>query len=309
MSKYLKPNKPAYYRLTVLGSERLSPSFIRVTLGSESLSEFCYMGYDHWFRLFLPQPGQNEPRIPSATSMLMYAQYLTFSKDTRPVVRNYTVSDFRPAGQGRHGDGAELDIDFVVHGSGAGGTTHEYGSGAGGTTHESGSEAGGTTHESGSGDAQAGPASTWAQNAAPGDHVAIFDEGRIYTFERRSNWQLLVGDESAAPAILGILRSLPEDARVRAFIEVPSEADIQKQDLQAGVEIEWIVRPNALAKPGEAALAAVQKAELPDGDPVVYVAGEQALATGLRRYLVNERSVPKSQICFTGYWKFGKAAP
>jgi NADPH-dependent ferric siderophore reductase len=79
--------------------------------------------------------------------------------------------------------------------------------------------------------------------------------------------------------------------------------------VHAGVEIEWIVRPNPLAKPGEAALAAVQKAELPDGDPCVYVAGEQGLATGLRRYLVNERSVPKSRICFTGYWKFGKAAP
>ncbi len=287
MSKYLKPDKPAFYRLTVLESDRISPSFIRVTLGGDSLSNFRYMGYDHWFRLFLPQPGQDEPRIPSTTSMLWYAQYLAFSRDTKPVVRNYTISRYRAAGQGKHGDGPELDVDFVVHGSGAGGTTHK----------------------SESGDAHAGPASTWAQNAAPGDHVAILDEGRVYTFDGHSGWQLLVGDESAAPAVLGILRSLPDDVRVRAFVEVPTEADIQKQDPQAGVEIEWIVRPNALAKPGLAALAAVQKAELPDGDPVVYVAGEQALATGLRRYLVNERSVPKSQICFTGYWKFGKAAP
>ncbi|MCZ4520542.1 siderophore-interacting protein [Rhodococcus ruber] len=290
MSKYLKPDKPAFYRLTVLETDRLSPSFIRVTLGGDSLSNFRFMGYDHWFRLFLPQPGQDEPRVPSATSMLWYAQYLAFSKDTRPVVRNYTISQYRAPGQGKHGNGAELDVDFVVHGSGAGGTTQNIGSGAGGTAH-------------------AGPASTWAQKAAPGDRVAILDEGRIYTFERQSSWQLLVGDESAAPAVIAILRSLPEDVRVKAFIEVPTEADIQKQDMQAGVEIDWIVRPNALAKPGEAALAAVEKAELPDGDPFVYVAGEQALATGLRRYLVNERSVPKSQICFTGYWKFGKAAP
>lgn len=283
MSKYIKPDKPAFYRLTVLGSDRLSPSFIRVTLGGESLSNFRFMGYDHWFRLFLPQPGQDEPRIPSATSMLWYAQYLAFSKDTKPVVRNYTISQYRAPGQGKHGDGAELDVDFVVHGSGAGETSH-------------------------SGEAS-GPASTWALRAAPGDRVAILDEGRIYSFERQSTWQLLVGDESAAPAVLGIVRSAPEDARVKAFIEVPTEADIQKQDTHAGVEIEWIVRPDPLAKPGEAALAAVQKAELPDGDPFVYVAGEQALAAGLRKYLVNERSVPKSQICFTGYWKFGKAAP
>ncbi|MDV6263578.1 siderophore-interacting protein [Rhodococcoides yunnanense] len=278
MSKYLKPDTPAFYRLNVLETDRLSPSFIRVTFGGDSLSNFRFMGYDHWFRLFLPQPGQDEPRIPSATSMLWYAQYLAFSKDTRPVVRNYTISRYRAPGQGKHGDGPELDVDFVVHGSG--------GTGGG-----------------------SGPASAWAQKAAPGDRVAIFDEGRIYTVDGRSSWQLLVGDESAAPAVLGILRSLPEDVRVKAFIEVPTEADIAKQDMRAGVEIEWIVRPHHLAKSGEAALAAVQKAELPDGDPVVYVAGEQGLATGLRRYLVNERSVPKSQICFTGYWKFGKAAP
>ncbi|WP_415973301.1 siderophore-interacting protein [Rhodococcus sp. 077-4] len=277
MSKYLKPEHAAFYRLQVLSAERISPGFVRITLGGESLSSFRYMGYDHWFRLFLPQPGQSEPRVPTATSMLWYAQYLTFSKDTKPVVRNYTVRDFRPAGSGLHGEGTEMDVDFVVHGAEHGG--------------------------------HAGPASSWAVRAAPGDHVAIFDEGRIYNPNTEASWQLLVGDESAAPAVLGILRSAPEDSRVRAFIEVPTEADIQKQDVPPGVELTWIVRPNLQAKPGDAALAAVQKAELPEGEPFVYVAGEQGLATGLRRYLVNERSVPKSQICFTGYWKFGKAAP
>ncbi|MDZ7912892.1 MAG: siderophore-interacting protein [Rhodococcus sp. (in: high G+C Gram-positive bacteria)] len=288
MAKFLKPEHPAFYRLHVLSAAQSSPSFIRVTLGGDALSTFRYMGHDHWFRLFLPRPGQPEPRIPTATSKLWYAQYLTFSKDTKPVVRNYTVRDFRAAGEGLYGDGPELDVDFVVHGSGAGGTTQKNGAEHGG---------------------HAGPASTWARQAVPGNRVAILDEGRIYNPDPNASWQLLVGDESAAPAILGIVRFLPDDARAVVFIEVPTEADIQKQLLPAGVEIEWIVRPNAHAKPGDAALAAVQKTDLPDGDPFVYVAGEQGLATGLRRYLVNDRAVPKSSICFTGYWKFGKAAP
>nr|WP_314145785.1 siderophore-interacting protein [uncultured Rhodococcus sp.] len=105
-------------------------------------------------------------------------------------------------------------MDFVVHGSGAGGAP-----------------------------GHSGPASAWAARAVPGDRVAIFDEGRIYTFDGRPSWQLLVGDESAAPAILGILRSSPEDVRVRAFVEVPTEADIQKQNMHAGVELNWIVQP------------------------------------------------------------------
>ncbi|OZC97461.1 NADPH-dependent ferric siderophore reductase [Rhodococcus sp. 06-235-1A] len=288
MAKYLKPEHPAFYRLRVLAAESISPGFVRVTLGGDSLSTFRYMGYDHWFRLFLPQPGQTEPRIPSATSLLWYAQYLTFSKDTKPVVRNYTIRNFRSAGHGVHGDGPEMDVDFVVHGSGARGTTHENG----------------TEH-----DGHAGPASAWAQKAAPGDRVAIFDEGRIYNPSTEASWQLVVGDESAAPAVLGILRSSPEDLRAVAFIEVASEADIQPQEVPPGVALHWVVRPHPHAKPGDAALAAVQKAELPERAPFVYVAGEQGLATGLRRYLVNDRAVPKSNISFTGYWKFGKAAP
>lgn len=275
MAKYVKPDHPAFYRLHVLAAEKISSGFVRITLGGESLADYLYMGYDHWFRLFLPQPGQSEPRIPSTTSKLWYAQYLTFSKDTRPVVRNYTVRDFRPAGQGRFSEGAELDVDFVAHGG-------EHG--------------------------EAGPASSWAAQAVPGDRVAILDEGRIYNPDTEPSWQLLVGDESAAPAILGILRSSPADLRAVVFVEVPTEADIQHQDVPPGVELNWIVRPDRHAKPGEAALTAVQQAELPGGTPYVYVAGEQGLATGLRRYLVNDRAVPKSSICFTGYWKFGKAA-
>lgn len=277
MSKYLKPEVPAFYRLTVLAAGQISPSFVRVTLGGESLATYRDMGYDHWFRLFIPQQGQNEPRIPSSTSMLWYAQYLAFSKDTKPIVRNYTVRNYRAAEHAVHGDGPEIDIDFVVHGAG-------------------------TDHNS------SGPGSSWALAARPGDSVAILDEGRIYNPTAANPWQLLVGDESAAPAVLGILRSSPAGSKSRAFIEVPTAEDIQEHDAADGVELTWVVRPDAHAKPGDAVLAAVQKADLPQGAPFVYVAGEQALATGLRRYLVNERNVPKTNISFTGYWKFGKAA-
>jgi NADPH-dependent ferric siderophore reductase len=39
------------------------------------------------------------------------------------------------------------------------------------------------------------------------------------------------------------------------------------------------------------------------------VAGESALATGLRRHLVQDRQVPKSDITFFGYWRHGKTSP
>ncbi len=56
------------------------------------------------------------------------------------------------------------------------------------------------------------------------------------------------------------------------------------------------------------ALNTVKQAELPAGPSYTFVAGESELTTALRRHLVNERRIPKSNISFTGYWRFGHAA-
>ncbi|MCP2170136.1 SIP domain-containing protein [Goodfellowiella coeruleoviolacea] len=42
---------------------------------------------------------------------------------------------------------------------------------------------------------------------------------------------------------------------------------------------------------------------------ITWVAGEAKLATGLRRHLVNDRGVPKSDIAFFGYWRHGRSSP
>jgi NADPH-dependent ferric siderophore reductase len=166
-------------------------------------------------------------------------------------------------------EAAELDVDFVVHGD-------------------------------------EGIATRWVQRAEPGARVAVLDQGRGYDIPRDAESHLLVGDETALPALAGILRDLPRDARGTAWIEVPDAADAQETDAPDGVEVRWITRP-AGSRPGGTVLDAVRSAPVPTGRLAAYLAGEQALPAALRRWLVNDHKVAKSAITFQGYWRLGVA--
>ncbi|WP_036505931.1 siderophore-interacting protein [Nocardia aobensis] len=269
-TKYVKPEERRILTAEVLANKRISPNFVRVTLGGAGLAEFTPMGFDQWFRLFLPRDG--ELRLPSAASNLWYAQWLMMSKEHRPVVRNYTVREFRPAGRGEFGETAELDIDFAMHGE----------------------------HT---------PACGWAANTTPGTAVGLLDEGIMYQPPHHCSWSLLAGDESALPAIAGILRSAPRDLRGAAYLEITHPDDAQDLGEPEGVVVNWLVRGDPEAEIGSLALAAARAGDIAASGVYAFVAGEQKLASGLRRYLANERGIAKADITFTGYWRFGKSAP
>lgn len=156
----------------------------------------------------------------------------------------------------------------------------------------------------------AGPASSWAERAKAGDPAGILDEGIAYLPQRTTKWHLLVGEESAVPAILAILESSPPQLRAEVFLEVPTASDILEDfNTHEGIRLHWIPRSNHDMRPGARVLEEVKNASLPDGESYTWVAGEQQLPTGLRRYLVNDRKIPKSHITFSGYWRQGKNAP
>ena len=268
-TKYVKPEDRHILTAEVLASKRISPNFVRVTLGGPGLAEFTPMGFDQWFRLFTPRAG--ELRLPSAASNLWYAQWLMTGKEQRPQVRNYTVREFRPAGAGEFGETAELDIDFAMHGE----------------------------HT---------PACGWAAGATPGTAVGLLDEGIMYQPPQHSSWSLLAGDESALPAIAGILRSAPRELQGVAHVEISHPDDAQDLGEPEGVQVNWLVRSDPGAEVGSLAQDAVRSGDLTGNGVYAFLAGEQKLASGLRRHLV-ERGIAKADITFTGYWRLGKSAP
>lgn len=274
-SRLVKPDTQGLVHLTVLRRERLAPHWMRITLGGGEIDRFRPMGYDQWFRLFLPLGGdEGLDRLPAKANKLFgYLRYLRIPDGVRPVMRNYTVRAFRPA---TAGSDAELDVDFVLHGSADDGT--------------------------------AGPASRWAETCEPGESVVIIDEGLAFNPERGTDRVVLVADETGLPAIAGVCASLPSHASGLAIIEVPSGEDALEFAHPAGVTVRWIVRDHD-AKPGALALQALREASLPDAPFHAYIVGEQALPAEGRRHLVADRGVSKDLVSFCGYWRVGAASP
>lgn len=248
--------------------QRISPSFARLTLASEGVPRFVHRGYDQWFRLFMPQPGQEGLGLPDGThDPLWYARYMAAPEGQRPRMRYVTVRDHRPDGD----EGPEIDVDVVVHGA--------------------------------PGEAATGPLSTWAQTAEPGERVGVLDQGLIFRPDLAADGVLLIGDETALPAIAGILGSLPPGARGRAFIEVPHPDDVQALTVPDGVELNWLSRQGTAAAPGRSALAAAL-GDLPAGErPYVYGAGEAGMAAALNHALRQELDWPKDRLSSVTYWR------
>ncbi|WP_100812395.1 MULTISPECIES: siderophore-interacting protein [unclassified Microbacterium] len=274
-SRLVKPTEQRLIRLEVLRAERLSRHRARVTLGAGEVDRFVPMGYDQWFRLFLPVGGAaGLERIPAkANKLIGYLRFLRIPEGDRPVMRNYTVRAYRPATDAAS---AEIDVDFVLHGSAEDGT--------------------------------AGPASSWAETCVPGESVVIIDEGIAFNPERGVQNVLLVADETGLPAIAGICASLPADASGLALIEVPSAEDALAFDRPAGVEVRWLIRDDYARVPGTLALSALAELtgdDVPAASCHAYVVGEQALPAAARRHLIAERGLDKSLISFCGYWRVG----
>ncbi|TKV57173.1 siderophore-interacting protein [Nakamurella flava] len=266
----IKPATSELLTLFVQRSEQVSPGFRRVTFGGGDIARFVPMGFDQWFRLFLPTgEDQNASlrRLPTRLDTLTYARYLLISKAVRPVLRNYTVRAYRPDGA----DGPELDVDFVLHQAA---------------------------------DGSSGPAAAWAGRCLPGDAVAILDEGIGFNPPADVTGDLLlVADETGLPAVAGILASLPADAIGRAVVEVGHPDDRQPLAGPPGVKVVWVVRADPFAVPGRAALAAAQEVPVPLSG-YGWVVGEQGLCADLRRYWL-AAGMPKTSVSFCGYWKAG----
>ena len=154
---------------------------------------------------------------------------------------------------------------------------------------------------------EGGPASAWARSARPGDEIGLLTDGVYYLPSPGTGFQLLVGDESALPAIVSVLEQAPETLNAHVYLEVPSADDVRQLRPLPGVRVHWLPRTDPHGVPGRLALEAVRAADLPQERMYCFVAGENALPTELRRHLVRERGVAKGDISFMGYWKHGQA--
>jgi NADPH-dependent ferric siderophore reductase len=160
---------------------------------------------------------------------------------------------------------AELDIDFVLH--------------------------------------DHGPAGMWAAQAQPGQHLGIAGPRGSFVIPKAFDWHLLIGDETALPAIARRLEELPAGTRVIAIIEIRQPEDRISLTTSANATVQWV---HATAENEVSPLVrATQAVALPDGEGFVWAAGESAAIKAVRQHLTQERGIDKSRIRAASYWRRG----
>lgn len=275
----------------------LSPSLHRLVFTGADVARMKTEGPDQRIKVFFPLPGQDAPQVPSGEDW--YARYRALADDQRPPMRTYTIRQLRAA-QG------EVDVDFVLHG-------------------------------------ETGPASRWAVHAQPGDRVVLLAPDADCA-ESSQGWEwkppagvgqvLLVADETALPAVAGILEELAGQVappRVLALLEVADAGSAIALEAPPSAELVWLPRSaaghgQALVEAVHARLAASPVAagealdeidvdaqilwELADsngaGPFYAWVAGEAGAVMAVRRHLVRDCGLDRRALTFMGYWRQGR---
>ena len=294
----------------VVATQRLSPSFVRLVLGGAGLAGFGVDGptWDQRIKLIVPAAG-----VELATTAELevgadgwYAAWLALPEERRGTMRTYTVRSV-------DGTGADtvVTVDVVLHGG------------------------------------DGGPGEAWAARAAIGDRAWLVGPrtgrpfGGIEFAPLPDARLLLVGDETAVPAVAAILEQLPADATGAAYLEVPFAEDVQALTQPDGVQVIWL--PRSPEGVGAALIPAVRRhlglPAAPGADPTVevdpdlwetptysssgdtlqasrpvsdrghvdyaWVAGEAGMVTALRRAMTREAGLSRAQVAFMGYWRIG----
>lgn len=151
---------------------------------------------------------------------------------------------------------------------------------------------------------EAGPATAWASQAAPGQYLGIGGPRGSFVVPSHFDWHLLIGDETALPAIARRLEELPQGTRAATLIEVADPSARVELNSRADLYAQWCSRKEA-AQSGDL-MSALRDLYLPDGEGYVWAAGEATLMRSVRRLLCDERGIDKRRIRASAYWKRGE---
>jgi NADPH-dependent ferric siderophore reductase len=153
----------------------------------------------------------------------------------------------------------------------------------------------------------AGPATQWAEQAAPGQRIGVGGPRGSMVIPMAFDGYVLVGDDTALPAIARRLAELPAGAPVVVIAEVDSPADELVFDTPADLRLTWAYRRGAAPGTTTLLLDTLRQTALPAGDFHAWVACESSAAKALRAHLVGERGACAQWTKASGYWRLGRA--
>ncbi|MBE1877111.1 siderophore-interacting protein [Myceligenerans pegani] len=145
----------------------------------------------------------------------------------------------------------------------------------------------------------------WAGRVRPGEEVSFLGPGGDYAPSADATWHLLVGDESALPAIAAACETLPRSARAHVFIEVAGPEEQQELVSDGDLHVTWVYRDRGLGL-FHTVRTAHESGGLPAGVPHAFLHGEAGCVRDLRRWARAELGVPRELLSASGYWKKGR---
>ncbi|MGF1648093.1 MAG: siderophore-interacting protein [Kineosporiaceae bacterium] len=147
-----------------------------------------------------------------------------------------------------------------------------------------------------------GVAGPWAAAAGPGDEVGVSLPAGAYRPDPEAAWHLMVGDESALPAIAASLAAVPAGAPVVVRLVCDGPQDELPLDSLGALDVVRLHRRTA--EDPEALLpAAVRDLAFLRGPVHCFVHGEAGEVRAVRRHLLGERGVDRRLLSASGYWR------
>ena len=154
----------------------------------------------------------------------------------------------------------------------------------------------------------AGPATRWAAQAKPGDTLALGGPRGSFIIPTTYDWHLLIGDETALPAISRRLAELPARTRTVVVVEVDGPDDETALPTAADATVTWAHRNGVAAGDSDVLAKTLANLKLPAGDYYGWVACELLIAKALRRQLIADHGANPKWLRAAGYWRRGAVA-
>jgi NADPH-dependent ferric siderophore reductase len=307
------------FAVTVAAVRPLGESFLRVTFQSEELAHFLVLGLDQRIKLVLPSAERSLEAFPRDTDD-WYSAWRDIPEASRPVMRTYTVRAVRA-------ELGELDVDFVVHGQTGPATRWVLGAQPGDEILVIGPDSR-TRHPDDTrrvGGAEFAPG-TATRILLAGDETAAPAICRILeSLPKKARGQVFIEVPTTAD-ILPVAGPggvtvcwLARDARpsldrgaildraVRAWVsEMMPTGRVESADGTVGR-----AAPLASDELAEVDVDSELLWEVPDAngthDLYAWIAGEAGCIKELRRFLVRDTGLHRSDVAFMGYWRLGRS--
>ncbi|WP_139981397.1 siderophore-interacting protein [Nocardioides litoris] len=150
-----------------------------------------------------------------------------------------------------------------------------------------------------------GRAGRWAQRAQVGDRLQLRGPAGSWSPAPEADSHLLVGDESALPAVAASLAAVPAGRPVTAVLEVEDAGGEVPLDSPGDLTVRWVHRAGADGPVEDLLVAAVAAIDPLPGSVSAFVHGEAVATRAVRRLLLERGLVDRDLLSCSPYWRRG----